>query len=1302
MHVIWVSLLLASGANKCSSQEAGDAGFDVEVRVVWGGAIPREFDGTIGVSSGNIFLVRNLSLEADSIGKIRPQGPAALRILPCSPSSFGGADLRIRCPSGATISFRFTNPLTGKIEESLVTVAELLTQDWQQELDDRGSRLAISRLPHDKLRISLNSDSEIWDVGSTKQVSVTGVHTGLDPGRYSLRLFLERNEESKSIGTLPVELDARGGFAVQRFTVVAPTTEGAFRIRAELTQARLFSPLNPLAGAKLERSLDVVVFDKSKGPGIIGGWLSVAGINALDASKPGYFSWLAPISEPISYSLTPITKTLEPVTPQAGIDLLSGWQSLNPLSGSLRQPIKKGELAARTVSTSESQDSAECLTLGVGAWLAIPMQGLEPGIPHRIRVRTPRDRPQQLAVGIKSSRLNPAGRIRVGDDYLLEVQQRETLVQSLQETELLFWPTSEDMLLVLSNASSSEKASVLDVFVDRATMESRPTMAKNPRDERKVGVYLDKPLLADFFACALSTDNVTQRELEDWNTWKLAVERLCQYTSYAEANLIVLKTQSDGGAIFDSQVLRPSRRYDGGTFFSDGRSPEIKDAVALLLRYAERYGIEVVVSLDLSVPLPALSSWEDRPGIFQERLGQDDGSKKYYNPLHPNVQSTLSSAIRELVERYGSYRSFAGVQLDLKQGTPLVFAGDRWGYGADTLAQYQRDIQANLPKSPEQRIQMLSGAGRLSFLNWRAEALSKLYDSLANTLGGNGSRKLYLNALPLWNRLPDASDYINPDAILRNSSDLLLASGIAPRSLNENKQIVLLQGNNVRADAPRDTESWMLSEAAKQALNNGDTSGALVVERPLVHNLHASEHGDEIAGGILPGTLFPINVGAGLGASKRILKQAFATDLEYLAVGAWLPISHPNENSRRLYRTLRALPATTMREFPANRDKENVKVRTAYGDDNNYIQIVNNSPWPERITLGVQFDGELPQVEVLGQNRLEVNRGEALKLGGSRGQAWDFEIAPFDIVGLRITRCLEFRLREVNHAPPQQTVEFVSAELQAFEEVVGRAADPRQQKPLAHLFGEFEQWDESGKPVGWTVSSLPNIEISRAERLPKSGRTSLQISNRNEGSISAWIQSRAIRLPDTGRMVLQAWLRVPPRQGDIRVRLSVLGRQKNGARFERAVEVGDLQSAPISNDWGGRPFTLYVNDLPREQLSELFVAVEVVGRGTVWLDDLEVLQTWLLPNEKIYLQGLMFVAKQELTENNPYPAEQLLAGHWGSYFAAFQKGSPSASTGSPIVSDAPRQTPNKTSSNWFQPPKVFQQLRDSMFGPWQR
>ncbi len=186
------------------------------------------------------------------------------------------------------------------------------------------------------------------------------------------------------------------------------------------------------------------------------------------------------------------------------------------------------------------------------------------------------------------------------------------------EQEVIFWPRSSQPHLLLLNPSSEKDAAFGAIELEAATLEPAPQMldaAQNatastdaklsPKTEpRTVALYLSRPFLADAFGAQRSLDPATERPLDTWNTWQQAAERLTLYMQNAGYNTLVLTALNDGGAIFPLNRLHSTMRYDSGTYFSDGRSSEIKDLVELLCRHFDRCGLKLILSLDLNSPLP--------------------------------------------------------------------------------------------------------------------------------------------------------------------------------------------------------------------------------------------------------------------------------------------------------------------------------------------------------------------------------------------------------------------------------------------------------------------------------------------------------------------------------------------------------------------------------------------------------------------------------------------------------------------------------------------------------------------------
>ncbi len=739
---MWPLILTLLWAGMVTAQESQSPGHvECELRVLWGGPLARSFPGSIQIDNGTLRFVRNLSLESDSIGSIRPQGSSTLEVRPLKPSNFGGADIAIQAPLDARLTLRFEDPLTQRPVEHAVALEDLITRNWTQKLDERGAKIAIERQVHDRIRVFTDAASSVFDGGERWDAEIQGVRTGLAAGPYLLKVQITGNHiRSIPILQQPISIDADGSFTSPvQVNITTPAPEGTYQLEVAVYQRRLFnSILTPTAD--LIRRVEFVSFDPYTPPPLISEFVPLARLDAWDASRPGMLAWLAPLSNSLNALPNP--------TPFSVPERLG---QLNPLARSLTQPISQGQLGLRVTSIAaegQSRDSS-CLTLAPGAWLAIPLQNLRPTIPHRVSLRTPCDQPFHLAVSVKQTdqrdELLPAAQ-----DYLIDVAKRECRTDGRPNSyELIFWPTANDNYLLLSNPHDRLQASVLDIQVAQALMKVRDSAqaeseqhTENPTEfesetggeirsttqpTRLAGIYLDKPLLADFFACERLRDLQTGRALESWQTWCDAFNRLEQYLQWTHSNLLVLKICADGGSVLPSRSLGPTPRYDTGVFWSDGRAPEIKDAVDLLMRYGDRSGLKIVLALDLDSPLPALSRFEEQDlSLFQQRLKDQSvesspQSLNRYNPLNKQFQAAIKEVVQEIVTRYQDHESFAGVQLQFDCDSQLVFRGDKWGYNASLLEAFEKSTHGKMP-SDDQLPWAMAGTLRLAFLQWRAQS----------------------------------------------------------------------------------------------------------------------------------------------------------------------------------------------------------------------------------------------------------------------------------------------------------------------------------------------------------------------------------------------------------------------------------------------------------------------------------------------------------------------------------------------------------------------------------------------------
>ncbi|MEZ6135682.1 MAG: hypothetical protein R3C53_12300 [Pirellulaceae bacterium] len=1266
---------------------------ECELRIVWGGPVARPFEGLIGIDGGTLYALRNLSLQADSIGTIRPEGRSKITILRHSPSLFGGVDLLVRGELDSKLSLQFMDPFTNQTKQLQVALRDVMQGNWLEPLDDRGTRCAIERQTHDRLRVE-SQQSAMVNIGEAWQARVTGYRTGLPAGPYTLTTNILRDGiRAGEERSQQVVIDQEGSFPTIECEFV-PADEAAYLIEFSLRRKRLGGLVN--SQVSLTRRTELIALDPAGSTKHIIDWKPVLSYEMHEAASGSGRDWFSSLSE------------LQRV---ASI----GAAARGP-SAEIQAAIHHGELGTRELDITPAVDDPlpqKCLTVGADSWIALPLTGLQEGVPHRLQVRVPTDQPLHLAISIRTPGSDgelPA----LSPDWGFVIDARECANDGRMAThEIMFWPGQFQTYLLFANMDHDQPASIVSLALEAAEVgrfsaESTPSISEMLGQQRMVGLYLDKPLIAEGFSTAGVNDPVNGRPLCSLSTWFDATERLGQYMHWAAADTLVLKVYADGGAIFPSQRLDPSRRFDNGTFFTDGRSPDIKDCVELLLRRFDRDGQRLILAIDFDSALPALARWDNQPGLLKRDIQgnawppaspHDRTRHVRYNPLDSRVQAEIGLVIGEISQRYAGHRSFAGIALQLDQDSHMVFAGDKWCVDPQILQQFASAVGVHPPKE-DQLQQWLGSAARLAFLNWRAQEMTKFYSALASTLATHQpGAKLYLNAVRLWERLPDSRAFIDPEAILRSPSEYLMAYGIDVEGLATAEHVVLMNGSLNRFREHTDSQDWMLKLSSVRALQNrpGGLAASVVVQQPVGSQLLELERLASTSRNSTSNWIFPHASGWGDYARKELISQLYYNDSQLLVSGGWLPVAGQEPATRSLYQALRQFPPITLDDVQLSDPQSNVRVRQGVYHGKMYVQIVNNAPWSETIKLRVQGNSAANVRQLGSADPLQSTIAESQLMRS--GEQWEWTVPPLSLRGLEVDDPTA-KVMEVGHGTNAKTITRLAKELQTLEEIIVGAGDPAQRSVLSDLNGDFEDAGDALKPRGWSLSMLPGVKIYRTNELPHSGRSSLVIENESEAS--AWIQSQSITPPASGRLAVHAWLRAPTAAKSTRVRLSVIGRLKNGERYERWQFFGeDGTDRALANDWGRRPAVLVVADVPTQELTDIQVAIDLVGPGKIWVDDVEIFELRLHPDERIYLRGQVLVAKEKLAAANPYPAELLLDSHWGHYLSKYQSLQSQGNGESPgRMAESPPHPLQPQSQNDTKP--VIQQWRDGLRGRWRR
>ncbi|MFO1062587.1 MAG: hypothetical protein U0892_01765 [Pirellulales bacterium] len=380
-----------------------------------------------------------------------------------------------------------------------------------------------------------------------------------------------------------------------------------------------------------------------------------------------------------------------------------------------------------------------------------------------------------------------------------------------------------------------------------------------------------------------------------------------------------------------------------------------------------------------------------------------------------------------------------------------------------------------------------------------------------------------------------------------------------------------------------------------------------------------------------------------------------------------------------LLQILSALPQERFADVPLDGLAGTLRIRRLTVDEHSYLLVLNGASWRESVKLQIKGNSQPYYLSCIRGNHVEQT---VTSTASGKQTEMVMELEPFSLAVVSC-RSAEIELAAVESTPEEGALRKLEQHLLDLQSCIDRAGELTDQQVLGLIGGDFEEWGADGKPKGWTASALPNVRIERDMELPHSGRSCIRIENSGGDGSTAWIQSDRIAVPPTGRMAVEVWVRSAPGAEQPGLRLSLVGRYKDGKRFHRWHDFTQpsRHSSQIPIDWGRRPLVLLVPDVPSDELTDLNVAVDVIGPGKLWFDDVRVYGMYLHPDEKVHLLGQIFVAKEKLKAGDPGATEELLQSYWA-YFLTSYLGPPNetATALTSVRSDSQRTETGKSSS----------------------
>lgn len=1225
----------------------------IRLRISWGGGQPIKWQGVVTADQSTFSDLSVLGMSSDaSASAVLVNGD--LRIGHWTESNYGGTDVTMAVTPHSRVKF----DLAGEGQSDLrsagsVAVSELLQDSFAQQLDKTGNQISICRAPGDSIPVSFDRQHLVFSPSEPFELEVGLNHCRHASQAVNMRLKLESDSgpEPSPIWSqkLTYHTDEDGSANPQRLTVPVPPLEGVYRIHIETSTAWQKASLT--SRSRTSRDIQFVVIDPDRrAPALNADWQETSG-TSIDPTGAGR------------------QKSFDPLA------------SIQRLARNSPSPLKKlGNDRKREFEVAGEPR----LELFPSGWTAIPIKFDSLDRPYKIEIQFPSGYPTALGVSLMVSddeALVPRYGFDAGTQNIASIIdiKAESDGDNGQRHELICWPQAKEGYLLLANRHDSESAIVGNIRLLKGPEQKLEDGANAVRpagegehspngasqaDNRKMMAYYEIPLFPENFGVQPALDPHTRQPLDDWLYFYQGADRLVRYLKSHSYRGAFITVACDGSTLYPSETLGTSPQHDNGIFFSNSQDPVRKDVLEMLFRMFEREGLTLVPTLALSSPLPGLeqemATHVDYQGIRPVDYNGAPAPRKLnsqfpiYNPLNQSLQQHVLGAISELSSRYESHVSFDGLAIVCRPDTYTLLPGRQWGYDSETLQRFLNANSVRLPNSVNRQelIRILSGPQQDAWVTWRAREMSQWYRLMRDALRQHHpGATLYIAPVDLYGH-DETSSALTPG--LHGFIDFTASMkhlGLDAESFASTEGLELLRPHRVSADqtlaSNRVSVQLANDRQVHKYFSRANSTGALFTHR--AEWVQFSQFQDQRPFGRNQGPIYRLQqmTPAGQWNRQRFLSQLHSADSRLLIDGGWTIPMGQEEALGTFVSVFQSLPDVSFANVECDLDGKIIPpsslpviVRQTQHRDQSYFYAVNPTPWPIKLQLAVSR-GKKPRqqarVRELGESVDSSKHFSVVHQGSER--LIELEMPPLSLrAGVGDA---DLRFESYRFELPRNAADQIRKQVYSLQANLVRATEA---SPLPILENaDFESkgreplqgWESSQRGSGVRVDAKNAYHGNSCVNLESTGET-------------VWIRSHAISPPETGRLSIAVWLRTDNPDQAPPLRLAVEG--KHGElNYYRFGSVGSLSSDPQANQltdqW--QRFVVHFDDVPTTQVSNLRIGFDLMGAGSVHLDQVEIYDRWFDEHDAKAMTQLLAGCGPLMSD--PLTLEscrQLLNGYW--------------------------------------------------------
>ena len=1185
-----------------------------------------------------------------------------------------------------------------------MSVAELISTQKQQALDTDGNRLTVRRADSDLLRVVFESEtpqrSDAASVAPTLKKPGDLVRFWVYPllparathlGAIELRLRLKNSARAEDIHSEAILLKAvslaegndspaidRGPVAFEpvAFEVAVPTREGAYDIELEVMErgglrwtrsltARTLQvvavgdlPPNPLPEGRPEAGWKVIYELDPGSPRLHERLRRMPGIglpSVPNLSMPLPSMGLPAIPRPL------LPQVALPRMPAVGLPTMSlpTVASMVPrLSGLLASGHSKveahplGPMLRLPPARSSSEPS----------WEGIVIAAVQAGLPHRVEIDYPNN--QNAVFGVTVLEVNAAGSVvesrHSGGFRVCHPVVEELQPPGLARHSFVFWPSTKNPLLLISNPSSQGGAMFGPIRISAGPLRLPALEASGMRvataseliSKRRVHAYLPSDDIFEF-AAADRCDPASGQSVVDWQATLAGIERSAQWLASEGIGGAMVGVYDEGRALWPSKLGIDARGHKNPAVFENSLDPLPKDVLAVLCRIYARENLRVVPALSFNAPLPELekilnSLPADAAGIAC--LGRDGKPRRitgkasmiHYNILDPRVQQAALRVVGEVAERVARSPAVDGLAVVVPHDGWTHLPGVAWGLDDLTFNRFMQSVtvpgaSAGLLDSPPlpsgedrfaARALLVEGPLREPWLNWRVAQVAAFHARLADTLAAC-DRRLCLFVVPttLFSQGDLAIRFrptLSPEP---SDADPLRDVGIDPGAITAHRGIVYVSPH-VHSGADTLLEQSSIHHAncslsIVRSTARAARRGVVCLQQPLALDVKEILPHGPFGSATSKGRIAIHAVATGAARNRSLAESFVASDVEVVFDASLCYAQSENVNVAA-NSALESLPPQTMavvENLPAP-----LVVRVGDGESGTWITVVNAGGVPCRAVLAL--DGR-PSTTVDAADGAQVPLDAA---GGVNVALEAWGVRSLVVDGQRNVRGAEVRFAESVKPSIEQKLARVRQRRAVFEMPL----------PLKVLDNpSFDLPSLAGTVTGWELVESKRGTLSLSTEAGQGGRQGVVFSSINGLST---VRSNPFEPPVTGRISLAVRLRVPGGGPQPPLRLALEG-VENDKEYYRFAAIGGLAGGkPLEDTWS--QFVLQVDDLPAHGLESLRVRFDLLGPGSVQIDDVRLFDLAFDESQRVTLSKTIALFESHLAADDLGACVLDLDSHW--------------------------------------------------------